>query len=65
MGITAILLNGAELFEQIAVNTPLSNLMKISQAISEKKTKDYTILNMYKALGPGQITPRGQTFDCN
>ena len=42
MGMTPILFNGAEPFEQI-VNTlstqsPIGNLVKIAQAVSEKKT---------------------------
>ena len=42
------------------------NLVKIAQAISEKKTfDDYTILYMYIAQGQWQITPREQKFDCN
>ena len=32
------------------------NLVKIGQAVSEKKFKDYKILYMYIAQGQGQIT---------
>ena len=36
-----------------------------SQAVSEKKIfKNYTIVYMYIAQEQGQITPRGQKFDC-
>ena len=65
-----ILFNGTQPLIQI-VNTlstegPMRNLVKIAQAIFEKKTfKNYTILYMYIAQGQGQITPRGQNFDCN
>ena len=65
MGMTTILFNGAKPFEQIG-NTlptegPVRNLVKIAQAVSEKKTfKNYTILYMYIAQGQGQITHRGQ-----
>ena len=56
MGMAAILFNDAEPFEQID-NTPStegrkSNLVKLGQAVSEKKTfKDYEILCMFKAHG--------------
>ena len=37
-----------------------------SSGVSEKKTfKKCTVLYMYIAQGQGQITPRGQNFDCN
>ena len=64
MGMAAILFNSAEPFEQI-VNTlstegPTWNLVKIAQAVSEKKTfKNHTILYMCIAQGQGQITPMG------
>ena len=54
MGMAAILYNAAEPLKQI-VNTlltegPMWNLVKIDQAISEKKTfKNNTILYMFKA----------------
>ena len=68
----AILFDGAEPFEQIG-NTlltegPMRNLVKIAQAVSEKKTfKNYTILYIlvYTAQVQGQINPRGQNFDYN
>ena len=62
MGMTAILFNGTEPFEQI-VNTlstdgPMWNLVKTAQAILEKKTfKNNTTLHMYMAQGQVQITP--------
>ena len=62
MGMTAILFNDAERFEQ-SVNMSSSeglvcSLEKIGQAVSEKKTfKDYDILYMYIAQGQGQTTP--------
>ena len=70
MDMAAILFNGTEPFEQIG-NTlwtegPMWNLVKVAQAVSEKKTfKNYTILYMYIAQGQGQITPRGQNFYYN
>ena len=66
----AILFNGTEPFEQI-VNTlstedPMGNLVKIVQAVLEKRTlKYYTILYMYIAQGQWQITTRGQNFHYN
>ena len=45
--------------------SPMWNLVKIPQAVSVKTFKNYTILYMYIAQGQGQITPRGQKFDCN
>ena len=42
---------------------PKYNLVKIGQAVSEKKTfKDYEILYMYIAQGQGQITPGDKIF---
>ena len=60
MGIAAILFSCAEPFEQIG-NTlltegPMWNLVKISQTVSEKTFKNYTILYMYIAQWQGQIT---------
>ena len=57
---TAILFNDVEGFEQIddmpSTEGPKCTLMKIGQAVSEKKTfKDYEILYMYIAQGQGQI----------
>ena len=54
----AVLFSGAEPFKQ-NVNTlskegPLWNLVKIAQAVSEKKSKNYTILYMYIAQGKGR-----------
>ena len=54
MGMTAVLLNGAEPFEQIddipSPEGPIWNLVKIGHAFSEKNTfDDYTILYMYIA----------------
>ena len=67
MGMGAILFNGVEPFKQI-VNTlltegPMWNLVKIAQAVSEKKTfKNYTILYMYIARGKGRQPPRGKNL---
>ena len=63
MDMAAILFNGAEPFEQIVITLliegPMRNLVKIGQAVSEKKTFiDYMILHMYIALEHGQISPR-------
>ena len=63
----AILFNGAEPFEEIgntlSAKGPLWNLVKIAQAISEKKTfKNYTILYMCIAQRQGQITLRDKIF---
>ena len=60
MGMTAILFNDAEWFEQIdnmpSTEGPKCKLLKIGQAVSEEKTfKDYDILYMYIAQGQGQI----------
>ena len=66
----SILFNSEEPSEQ-SINTlstrPMWTLVKIGQALSEKKTfKDYMILYyMYTANGQEQITPGGQNFDCN
>ena len=70
MGMAAILFTGAEPFAKIINNlsteSPILNLVKIAQAISEKKTfKNNTILYMCIAQGQGQINPRGQNLDCN
>ena len=59
MGMTAILFNDTEGFEQID-NMPLTegpkcNLVKTGQAVSEKPVKDCEILYMYIAQGQGQI----------
>ena len=59
----AILFSDAEPFEQIinilSTEGPMWNLVKIVQAVSEKKTfKDFTILYMYITQGQGQITPK-------
>ena len=63
MGIAAILFNDAELFEQIVnigwTEGPMWNLVKIVQAIWEKKMfKDFMILYMYIAQGQGQKMPK-------
>ena len=48
MGMTAILLDYAELFEKIIANTPMWNLVKTGQAVSKTKTfKVNTILYVY------------------
>ena len=65
----AILFNGVEPLEQ-TVNIPSTEgsmwyLVKIGQAVSEKRFKAYMILNMYIAKGQGCMTARGQNFDCN
>ena len=69
MGMAAILLNGAEPFKQIvttfSTEGPMWNMVKIAQSVSKMTFKKYTILYMYIAQGQGQITPRGQNFDCN
>ena len=70
MGMAAILFSGVKPFQEI-VNTLSTeclmwNRVWIAQAVSKKKIfKNYTILYMYIAQGHGQITPRGQKFDCN
>ena len=66
-GMTAILFNDAKPFEQ-SVNIPSTegpiwNLVKIGQAVSEKKTfKDFKVLYLYIAQGQGQITPQEAKF---
>ena len=62
MGMTTISFNGAEPFEQTvnipSTEGPMWNLVKIGQAVSEKKTiKDFLILYVYIAQGQRQITP--------
>ena len=69
MGMTVILFNDEEQFEQIdnmpSTEGPKWNLVKIGQAVSEKKTlKDYEILYMYIVHGQGQITQE-DNFDSN
>ena len=66
----AILFNGTEPSEQtgntLSTKGPTWNLVKIAQAVSEKKTfKNNTILYMYIAQEQGQITLREQNFDNN
>ena len=61
MGMVAILFYHAEPFEQIdntpSIEGPKWYLVKIGQAVSEKKTfKDYKILYTYIAQGQGQIS---------
>ena len=68
MGMAAILLNGAEPFDQIVniLSTEgamwtIWNLLKTVQAVSERKPfKDFTTLYMYIAQwqGHGQIAPK-------
>ena len=69
MGMAVVLLNGADPFEQLlnilSTEGPMRNLVIISQTVSEKTFKNYTILYMYIAQGQEQITSRGQNFDCN
>ena len=69
MGMAAILFNDAEPFEQIvnilSTEGPMWILVKIVQAVSEKKVKVFTILYVYIAKGQGQIALRGQNFDSN
>ena len=60
---------GAESFEKI-INTfstegPVWNLVKTAQAVSEKTFNNYIILYLYIVPGQGQITLKGQNFDCN
>ena len=57
-----ILLNGAEPFEQIvnifSTEGPMWNLVKTVQAVSKKKSKDFTISYMY-------IYPKGSSSSFN
>ena len=58
MGMAAILLGGAEPYEQIVniplIEGPMWNLVKIGQVGSEKKTfKDFMILYLYITQGQG------------
>ena len=70
MDMAAILFSCAEPNKTIG-NTlldrrPMRNLVKIAQAVLEKKTfKNNTILYMYIAQWQGQITLKGQNFDYN
>ena len=69
MGMAVVLLNDADPFEQLlnilSTEGPMRNLVIISQTVSEKTFKNYTILYMYIAQGQEQITSTGQNFDCN
>ena len=63
MGMAAIMFMGGEPFKELvsilSTEGPMWNLLKIDQAVSEKKTyKNYAILNMYIAQGQWQINPR-------
>ena len=65
MGMAAILFNSEVPFEQTdntpSPESPMRNLVKIGQAVSEKKTfKDYTLLFMYIAKGQGRKPQGGQ-----
>ena len=67
MDMAAILISGAKPFEQIGktllTEGPMWNLVKIAQAVSEKKTfKNYTI---YTGIDPRARTEylRGQNFN--
>ena len=61
-----ILLNGAEPFEYILNILSTEGSMKNCSIGFRKRTfKNYTVLYMYIAYVQGQITPRGQKFDCN
>ena len=66
MGMAAIWLNGTEPFEQIVnillTEGPMWDLVKIIQAFSEKKFKDFMISYLYIAQGHGHITPKILTF---
>ena len=64
MGMVAILFNFAEPFEQIGntfLTGPKWNLVKIAQAVSEKKT----FKNFTHVYSPRYITLWGQNFDYN
>ena len=70
MGMAAILLSCAEPLERIGnillTEGPMWNLVKIAEAVSEKKTfKNHKILYTYIAQWQGQITRRGQNLDYN
>ena len=41
---------------------PMWNLMKIGQAVSEKKVKDYKILYMYRAQRQEQLIPGNKSL---
>ena len=63
MGMSAILFNGAEPFDQIVTSLRkkghMWNLVKFGQTALEKKTfKDFTILYMFIAHRQGHITPK-------
>ena len=68
MGMSSILFNGAEPYEQVVnipSTDPMWNLVKICQVVSEKKLEDFMILYLYIAQGKGQITLRRQVFGYN
>ena len=55
---TSILFHSVEQFDQID-NTPSTKKVhvKSGQTVSEQLFENYTMLNMYLALGQGHITP--------
>ena len=61
-----ILFSGAEPFKQIdntpSTESPIRNLAKIGQAVSEKTFKDYDVLYMYIAQGQELITLKDKLF---
>ena len=65
MGMMELLFD-AEQFGQIdnisSTESPMWNLVKIGQAVSEKMFKDYNILYMYTAQGQGQISTGDKIF---
>ena len=65
MGMPAILINGAEPFEQmfniLSTEDHMLNLVTIGQTVSENTFIDYMILYMYLAQRQGQIH-RGTKF---
>ena len=64
MGMSTILFNDLELFEQSvnipSTEDPMYNLVKIGQVVLEKKTfKDFMVLYLYKEQGQGQMGGEG------
>ena len=64
MGMVAIFFNGAVTLNKLSISHskegPKWNLVKISQAVSDKAVKDYMILYMYIAHVQEQITWEGR-----
>ena len=69
MGMAASLFNGAEPFEEIAKILLSEGLCEIWWKLIKRfqrrrNSKIHNFIHVY-SLRQGQVTPRGQNFDCN